>query len=308
MGRSLLLKGKGLFFTDEFPFGPKVCATLAEATAYATGPPAFVGQLVTVTEGKTSDVYVIQPDRTLRNVGGSGQTDGDTLVHSVNTIGPVNRNVTLTANDLPFDAGGFTNVGDALASLFYVRPTVSLTGGGTYEIGQTISSVTLNWTIGGSHPLVSQSLNNGIGNIAPLTARSYTHSGQAITANRTYTITVSDGINTATSSTTVAFSPKRYWGVSDKETLTDAEILAMSSEFSTNRTQTRTFDCTGGKFLWFVWESGYGDGVFTLNGLPNTAFTSTTRTMLNASGSARTVRLTRSDSLLYGDSYTVVVS
>jgi len=306
MGRSLLLKGKGIFFTDEFPFGTRVCETLTEATGYAAGHPlAFVGQLVSVVGDKTSDVYVIQPNRTLRKIDDSGQTSGGT---SVNMIEPVSGNVTLTARDLPFDAGGFTNVGDALASLFYVRPTVSLTGGGTYEIGQTISSVTLNWTIGGSHPLVSQSLNNGIGIITPLSARTYTHSGQTITANRTYTMTVSDGINTATSNTTVAFSPKRYWGVSDKETLADADILALSSEFSTNRNQTQTLDCTGGKYIWFVWESGYGEGSFTLNGLPNTAFTSTTRTMVNASGATRTIRLTRSDSLLYGDAYTLVVS
>jgi hypothetical protein len=294
MGRSLLLQGKGIFFTDEFPFGTKVCATLTEATAYASGHPlAFAGQLVSVTAGGTSDVYVIEPNRTLRSIGDSGQAGG---------------NGTLTAYHLPFDAGGFTNVGDALASLFYVRPTVSLTGGGTYEIGQTVSSVTLNWSIGGSHPPVSQSLNNGIGNITPLTTRTYTHSGQTITANRTYTITVSDGTNTATSSTTVAFSPKRYWGVSDKATLSDTDILALSSEFSTNRNQTRTLDCSGGRYLWFVWESGYGEGSFTLNGLPNTAFTPATRTMVNASGATRSVLLTRSDNLLYGDAYTLVVS
>ena len=306
MGRSLLFKGKGVFFTDEFPFGTRVCATLTEATAYAAGHPlAFVGQLVSVTGGETSDVYVIQPDRTLRKIGGSGQTSGGT---SVNSIEPVSGNVTLTARDLPFDAGGFTNVGDALASLFYVKPTVSLTGGGTYEIGQTITSITLNWTTGGSHPLVSQSLNNGIGNITLLTTRTYTHSGQTITANRTYTITVADETNSATSSTTVAFSPKRYWGVSEKATLTDADILTLSSEFSSNRTQTRTLDCTGGKYLWFVWESNYGSGSFTVNGLPNTAWTVTTQDMVNASGATRNVRLSRSDHLLFGNAYTVAVS
>jgi len=293
MAGSLILKGRGAFRkNDGQAEEQQIFASLAAAEACAlTHPKAKPGQILAVTGAAATDAYQIQWDRSLKKINCDG-TD----------------TATLSAYDVSFDQGGFSNAGDALASLFYVKPAVSLTGGATYEIGQTISSVTLHWTISGSKPLISQSLNQGIGNITPLTTRTYTHSGQTITANRTYTITVADDANTASSSTTVAFSPKRYWGVSNKTVLSDAEIIALSSEFSTNRTQSRVLDCTGGAYLWFVWESSYGAGSFTVNGLPNTAWTVTTRDMANASGATRNVRMSRSDHLLFGNAYTIAVS
>jgi len=293
MTESLILRGRGMFSKNGGQAeATQIFASLAVAETYAlTHPKAKPGQILAVTGAAATDAYQIQWDRSLKKINCDGTDTG-----------------TLSAYDVTFDQGGFSNAGDALASLFYVKPAVTLTGGGTFEIGQTITSVTLNWTISGSKPLISQSLNNGIGAITPLTTRTYTHSGQTITANRTYTITVADDANTASANTTVTFSPKRYWGVSNKTTLTDAAILALSSEFSSNRTQNRVLDCTGGAYLWFVWESSYGAGSFAVNGLPNTAWTVTTRDMVNASGATRNVRMSRSDNLLFGNAYTVVIS
>lgn len=305
MPESLLLRGKGHFRTDDRPLEEmRIFADLVAAREYArTHPRAAPGQILTVTGATATDAYLIQFDKTLKPVGSGG------AVTSVNHIGPdTSGNVELDAWNVPFDEAGFTNTGDALASLLYVRPAVTLTGGGTCEIGQTVTSVALNWAITGSKPVTSQSLNQGIGDITPLTLRTYTHSGQTITANRTYTITVSDGWNTAAANTTVAFSPKRYWGVSDKETLTDADILALASEFSANRTQSRVLDCTGGRYFYFVWESSYGAGLFNVNGLANNAFTQVTRNMVNASGAVRNVIITRSNNLLFGNAYTVAVT
>ena len=293
MTESLILRGRGTFRKDGGQAEEmQIFASLAAAETYAqTHPKAKPGKILAVTGATATDAFQIQWDRTLKKI---NCDEADTGV--------------LSAYDVTFDQGGFSNAGDALASLFYVKPAVTLTGGGTHEIGRTVTSVTLHWTVTGSKPPVSQSLNQGIGNITPLTLRTYTHSGQSITANRTYTITVADDANIVSANTTVAFSPKRYWGVSNQATLTDADILALASEFSSNRTQNRVLDCSGGAYLWFVWESSYGAGSFTVNGLPNTAWTVTTRDMVNASGATRNVRMSRSDNLLFGNAYTVAVS
>jgi hypothetical protein len=198
-----------------------------------------------------------------------------------------------------------STVAAALDSLLYVAPSVSLSGGSSNEIGATISSVVLNWSV--NKTITSQSLNQSIGPIIPATVRTYTHSGQSITSNRTYTITVNDGTHDATDSTTVAFYYSRYWGVSSNATLTDTQIKALSSELASSRSQSRSMTASA-QYLYFCWPDDWGTPTWTVNGLPNTDFNLVRNdTFVNAAGYSYTIRLYRSGNLLTG-TYTVVVS
>ena len=61
---------------------------------------------------------------------------------------------------------------------------------------------------------------------------------------------------------------KRYWGVSEKDTLSNDEILSLSNELTTSRVQNRTFDCSGGKYFYFVIPTILCNGIkFTVGGL-----------------------------------------
>ena len=209
------------------------------------------------------------------------------------------------ASDVPYGNPTYPTVAAALDELLYVSPSATLSGGGTHEIGQAVSSVVLNWSY--NKAVLSQSLNNGIGALAS-GLRTYTHSGQSITANRTYTVTGNDGKKDASASTTVAFSHKRYWGVSPNAELTDAQIIALSSEFSSARTQARNFDASGGRYFFFAYPAAWGAAAFKVGGLAYSDVVLVTRNFTNASGNTTSFNIYRSGSIQTGANISVEVS
>lgn len=213
-----------------------------------------------------------------------------------------------SATQIAYNHPIYTTVGAALDQYFYVAPSVTaltVNGSSTYqvEIGSQISNPVLAWTV--NKTVTSQSFNNSIGAIDPA-LRNYTHTS-TFSTDRTYTITVGDGTNTATRSAYAYFRHKRYWGVSSNASLTDAQIIALSSEFSTSRGQTRNGMVATGQYIYIVYPDSWGAATFTVNGLPSTAWTLVQRTFVNASGNSTLFRIYRSDNLLTG-SYNVVVS
>lgn len=213
----------------------------------------------------------------------SGKVD-DVQLNGVSIVENKIANIEPTASDVAYTNEQYPamhTLQDAMNKLLYITPSVSISGGGTYEIGSTRATTTLTWSW--NKAIVSQSLNQGIGSLDPL-ARTYTYD-TPINSNITFTITGTDGTTTKSASTSVSFLPKRYWGVSIETSLTDADILALSQELSTSRTQTRTFDCSGGKYFYFVIRTSYCNGIsFKVNGLAFTDMDVVTRNVINAQG------------------------
>lgn len=194
---------------------------------------------------------------------------------------------------------------DAMDKLLYITPTVSISGGGNYEIGSSQTSTKLTWTW--NKAIKTQSLNQGIGSLDPA-LRTYTYN-TSISSDTTFTITGSDGTTTKTASTAVKFLPKRYWGVSANTSLTDAQIIALSSELNTSRTQTRTFDCSGGKYFYFAIKTSYCSGIkFKVGGLSFSDMLVETRQFTNASGHTDSYNIYRVNSIQTGSSITVEIS
>ena len=48
---------------------------------------------------------------------------------------------------------------------------------------------------------------------------------------------------------------RRYFGVSNKETLLDSDILALTSELSTSKNKTIEYDMTGGNYFYFAYPT-----------------------------------------------------
>ena len=136
----------------------------------------------------------------------------------------------------------------------------SLTGGSVNEIGSTVNSVNLAWTYNNSDasPNTSQSFNNGIGSLS-LAARAYVYN-TPIVSNTTFTLTAVDSQRgSASASTTVSFTSRRFWGVTTSAgQLIEAQIEAGSSELSANRNKSIVFDCTGGRRIFFAYPVSYG--------------------------------------------------
>jgi hypothetical protein len=207
-------------------------------------------------DGTTGDLY-LKADDTWSIVGNLAGPQGEQ--------GPAGEPGTVSdAYSVPWDHSPFSNVGDALDSLFYVSPSVSLSGGSTNEKGSTVANVSLSWSTNKnmtsrllSSPVPVGDRDQGAGG-----SGSYVHLGANITANTTYSIQVSDGTNTTSGSTSVSFVPRRFYGAVAATTATEALVEALSSELSNSKAKSWTESVGVGAYLWYAIEHALGTPTF----------------------------------------------
>jgi len=193
-----------------------------------------------------------------------------------------------------------TTLQAAVDQLLYAPPVISgfTNSVGVVEIGRTITTVPMTWSL--NKTMTTLSLDNGIGSLSP-SAVSYSHGSQSITANRTYTLTASDGVNSTFATTSVVFQSKRYWGANASASLSDAQILALAgSEFATTRVKSSFSVAGAGGYIYYVFPDSFGTPSFTVNGLVYTDLVLVTRTVVNASGGSVTYRIYRTGSTQSG--------
>lgn len=194
--------------------------------------------------------------------------------------------------------------GQITISLYSAITISSFTGGSTNEIGSTVNSVNLAWTL--SKTPTTQSLNNGIGSITVGTTN-YTYS-TPITSNTTFTLTVSDGTTTPTSNTSVTFLPRAWWGTNANTSLSSAQILTLSNNTLTS-TRARSFTINGGgQYIYYAYPASYGTATFTVNGLLSTAWTLAVVSHTNASGYTQNYNVYRTNTIQNGTGISIVVS
>ncbi len=232
---------------------------------------------------------------------------------------------------------------DVLDRIFYpyAKPTCALTGGGDRQFGSS-TSVTLSFTLNKfEKPVtaVSIQLLSGISPISipsvitqpntlpatfgpstlsttpPSVVTYATHSAVpvATSESNTYTLTIGDGTDLSTATTTVTWKNYLYYGTLDLSALPGnsnpdltvapdgsnsaavaASILQIGSAitsntikatsgtydrpiatkvFATSRVLSLTDYVAGNNYLFFAWPSIFGAPTFKINGLSNTAFT-----------------------------------
>ncbi len=239
-----------------------------------------------------------------QGVPGSGSAfDGDRPITSLPTVG--------------FNAGTITDLVDWVNAVFFRArpPLASLSGGNTRELGSSpalslsfnatkvdnpITLITITSPNGTVTPSgTDTTIPNGI-NIVPT---GNTQSGsRAATAEQdvstTFTLTVGDGSTSPTAQTSVSWLSKRYWGKFPTFTApTDGEILALTgagvgtgNELANSYNKSYNGINGAGEYLMFAWPTAFGTSpTFTVNGLPNTAFTKirSNSPFTNASGYTR---------------------
>lgn len=106
--------------------------------------------------------------------------------------------------------------------------------------------------------------------------------------NTIYTMEVSDGQSPRQASVSINYMSDRFWGALGDDGLgnpatdladflanppTDAQIRALSNELSNTLVQNRNGINGAGQFLAFHWPTSFGEPVFLINGLPNSAYT-----------------------------------
>ena len=228
----------------------------------ATGGAVTLGELDNVTD--EADKISDTDDLLVRLAGASGWTINTTL---------------------------FSQVSQLMSKVFPF--TMTFTGGATYEKGSS-QTINLSWTY--DRDIESQSINNE-SLLIGIRAKQYT----GVTSDTTYTLKVIQGGQTYTKSVSAQFKVKKYYGVSASGTLTNDEILALSNTWA-GRTQGSTvFDCTGGKYPYYILPTSMVSGIqFWIGGLRNTDWKEETREVTNAFGYKESYTIYRLNSIQTG--------
>jgi hypothetical protein len=214
---------------------------------------------------------------------------------------PIGYNEVTNTVSLKINAAQFSIISGELN--LYIAPTVTLSGGSSNnEVGSTVTDVNLSWTCNKimvtrnlSAPVPSEDRARGEGQNG-----TYTHEGANLTTNTTYTMTVNDGQNNASGSTTVSFRYRRHWGTSPLTELTDQQIRDLaSSELATSRLKTWSQDGNG-EYIYYCYPSAWGATSFKINGLDNTAFTLVTRNHVNSQGVTVSFNIYRTNTIQFG--------
>ena len=155
------------------------------------------------------------------------------------------------------DYSQYSNVDLALDALFakvyYTKPTCSLSAspaGGTFEMGTVITApIVFTWTT--NKPITSQTLTGfTLENTEVRTATYETD----ISANKTFTLSVSDGENSASSSVSYNFMNNVFWGSAPIGTYDSTFINGLSNKKLTNSVKgTYSFNIAAGEYgYWAV--------------------------------------------------------
>lgn len=156
------------------------------------------------------------------------------------------------------DYSQYSNVDLALDALFakvyYVKPTCSLSAnptGGTFEMGTVITApIVFNWTT--NKPITSQTLTGFTLENAEIRTVTYETD---ISADKTFTLSVSDGESNASSSVSYKFMNNVFWGsAAAADTYDSAFVDALSNKKLTNSIKgTYSFNVANGEYgFWAV--------------------------------------------------------
>ena len=193
-------------------------------------------------------------------------------------------------------------------TLTFVPMTISLSGGGSAAMGQSVPNLTLRWSV--SKPVKSLRLTSTAGACPQpaLTDTSLIVSGPFVSSTTfTLTATSEDGTETVSASTSLTFAHSRYWGTSSAQSLDNAGVLALNAEGASGRQQTKSFSPAGG-YIYFAWPSTFGEPSFTINSFPNSAWIKTVLVVTNAFGFAESYNVYRSTYPQNGSGIVVVVT
>lgn len=118
---------------------------------------------------------------------------------------------------------------------------------------------------------------------------------KAVSVNQKLTITATYNGQSVSKVYNIYFKYKKYWGVSTSASLTSSKVIALAgSTWADSKAMgATTFDCTGGKYVYYVIPSSLGTPEFWVGGLKNTDVVTTSATVTNASGGSTTYSIMR---------------
>ena len=222
----------------------------------------------------------------------STDKDGNVVLKNGGSGEGTAETTTYTNADYP----SYTNVDLALDALFskvyYVKPTCSLSAskaGGTFEMGTTITApITFTWTT--NKAITSQTLTGCT--LADASVRTATYNTN-VTSDKTFTLSVSDGENSASSSVSYKFLNNVFWGsASAAETYDSAFISALSNKKLASAVKgTYSFNIANGEYGFWAVPSNMTISSVWIGGFEVTVDDLGTVSYTNAQGYTRDYKL-----------------
>lgn len=171
--------------------------------------------------------------------------------------------------------------------------TMTLTGGGTYEKGSS-NSVVLRWTY--DRDITYQEINREELDIS-LRTKTYNN----VTENTIYRLIAIYNSKEYEKSVSATFNIKKYYGVSEKTSLNNDEILALTSAWASKALATTKFDCTGGKYPYYIIPTSLANNVsFYINGFANSNWSTEVKDITNSYGYSESYTIYRLNTIQTG--------
>lgn len=171
--------------------------------------------------------------------------------------------------------------------------TMTLTGGGTYEKGSS-NSVVLRWTY--DRDITYQEINREELDIS-LRTKTYNN----VTENTIYRLIAIYNSKEYEKSVSATFNIKKYYGVSEKTSLTNDEIKALTSTWASKALATTKFDCTGGKYPYYIIPTSLANNItFYINGFANSNWSTEVKNVINNYGYSESYTIYRLNTIQTG--------
>lgn len=177
--------------------------------------------------------------------------------------------------------------------------SLTASGGGTFEVGSSNKNaigiiVTRKGTDVTSSSAITVTASGSVTGSLSSDKKTWTPSTN-ISSNTSVAVKATYGSQNATKTVNYTFKYKKYWGTSTSASLTSSQVIALAGSTWANSKAmgATTFDCTGGKYVYYVIPSSLGTPEFWVGGLKNTDVVTTSATVTNASGGSATYSIMR---------------
>lgn len=168
--------------------------------------------------------------------------------------------------------------------------SLTASGGGTFEVGSSNKNaigiiVTRKGTDVTSSSTITVTASGSVTGSLSSDKKTWTPSTN-ISSNTSVAVKATYGSQNATKIVNYTFKYKKYWGTSTSASLTSSQVIALAgSTWADSKAMgATTFDCTGGKYVYYVIPDGLGIPEFWVGGLKNTDISVGQITVTNASG------------------------
>lgn len=185
--------------------------------------------------------------------------EGNLVLADSSALGNSAENISYDNDSFPELDNVKKALDDLIAKVNYVEPKI-LTftmspSTETYEVGESVASVSFTWTY--NKDITAQTLTGCT--LADETVRTASYD-TPITSNKTFTLTCSDGTNSASAKKTISFKHKFYYGsAAVPETYDSAFILSLSNKaFATSYKGQYKYTVGTGEFGFFACPKSWG--------------------------------------------------